>query len=184
MLPHKTGWETSAAFVCYKRADIAEKVLQHITFLPGLRDPVVIQHATRETANNDDGNDSAAWWIAAVHCQPHVTPPHTICVLNLPKHASVLDLYKIFSSFGAINTKGVKITKAANGGLYGGSGIIEFVDRSAAEQAIAKLDGMRLPGGQRLKIAKKAELCGTSEVRIIANDIVRFNKADKNVRQT
>ena len=184
MLPHKTGWGTSAAFVCYKRAAIAEHVLQHITFLPGLRDPIVIQRATRETVNNDDGNDRSTWWIAAVHCQPHVTSPHTICVPNLPRHASVLDLYKIFNSFGAINTKCVKITKAANGDLYGGSGIIESVDRSAAEQAIAKLNGMRLPDGQRLKIAKKAEPCGTSEVRIIADDIVRFNKADKNVRQT
>ena len=158
--------------------------MQHITFLPGLRDPVVIQHATRETANNDDGNDSSTWWIAAVHCQPHVTSPHTICVPNLPRHASVLDLYKIVSPFGAIDTKGVKIMKAADGSLCGGSGIIESMDKSAAEQAIAKLKGMRLPDGQSLKIAKKAEPGGTSEVHIIADDIVRFNKADKHVRQT
>ena len=160
MLPHKTGWGTSAAFVCYRRAAIAENVLQQVTFVPGLRDPIVIQRATRETANNDDGNYSSTWWIAAVHCQPHVTSPHTICVPNLPRYASILDLYKIYSPFGAINTKGVKIMKAADGSLCGGSGIIESMDKSAAEQEIAKLNGMRLPDGQRLKIAKKQHYVG------------------------
>ena len=64
MIPHKSGWETSAAFVCYKQATIAEKVLQHVTVVPGLRDPVVIQRATREAANNDEMNDSSTWWTA------------------------------------------------------------------------------------------------------------------------
>ena len=53
MLPNKLGWETNAAFVCYKQATIAERVLQHVTGVHGLRDPVVIQRAKREAAKND-----------------------------------------------------------------------------------------------------------------------------------
>ena len=138
----------------------------------GLRDPVVIQRATREAANNEEINDSSTWLIAAVHCQPHVSSPYTICVANLPRNASNLDMYKMFSPFGAINTKGVKIMKAADGSLCRCSGIVEFMDKSAAEQAIAKLNGMRLPDGDILKVAKKAERCETSEVHIIADNIV------------
>ena len=84
----------------------------------------------------------------------------------------MLDLYKPLSPFGAINTKGVQIMKAADGSSCRGSGIVEFMDKSAAGQAIAKLNGMRLPDGHILKVAKKAERCGTSEVHIIADNIV------------
>ena len=105
MLPNKLGWETNAAFVCYKQATIAEKVLQHVTDVHGLRDPVVIQRAKREAAKNDERNDSSTWWIAAVYRQPSVTSPYTLFVANLPPYATNLDLYKIVSPFGAISTK-------------------------------------------------------------------------------
>ena len=172
MLPQKPGWGTKAAFVCYKQATIAEHVLQHGKVVRGLRDPVVIQRATREAAKHDERDDSATWLTVAVPCQPHVSSPYTICVANLPENASILDLYKLLSPFGAINRKGVHIMKTADEGSCRGSGIVEFMDKSAAEQAIAKLNGMRLPDGHILKVAKKAERCGASEVQIIADNIV------------
>ena len=145
MLPNKLGWETNAAFVCYKQATVAEKVLLHVKVVPGLCDPVVIQRATRDTANTDGRDDSSAWWIAAVYRQPSVTSPYTLFVANLPPYATNLDLYKMFSPFGAINTKGVKTVKAEDGDSCKGFGFVESMDNSAAGQAIAKLNGMRLP---------------------------------------
>ena len=62
--------------------------------------------------------------------------------------------------------------KAADESSCRGSGIVEFMDKSAAGQAIAKLNGVRLPDGHILEVAKKAERCGTSEVHIIADNIV------------
>ena len=172
MLPQKHGWKTKAAFVCYKQPTIAEKVLQHGKVLRGLRDPVVIERATCEAAKHDERDDSTTWLTVAVPCQPHVSSPYTICVANLPGNASILDMYNLVSPFGAIHRKGVQIMKAADGSSCRGSGIVEFMDKSAAEQAIAKLNGMRLPDGHILKVAKKAERCGTSEVHIIADNIV------------
>ena len=172
MLPHNSGWDTSAAFVCYKQATVAETVLQHVKVVPGLRDPVVIQRATRETAHNDENNASSTWWVAAVYRQPSVTSPYTLFVANLPPNATTLDLHKIFSLFGAINTKGVKTAKTEDGYSCKGFGFVEFMDNSAAGQAIAKLNGMRLPDGHTLKVAKKAARGGTIEVQIIADIIV------------
>ena len=140
--------------------------------MPGLCDPVVIQRASRDTANKDERDDSSTWWIAAVDRQPIVTSPYTLFVANLPRNATNLDLYKIFSPFGAINTKGVKLMKVEDGHSCKGFGFVEFMDNSAAEQAIAKLNGMRLPDGHFLEVAKKAERCGTIEAQIIANIIV------------
>ena len=178
MLPNKLGWETNAAFVCYKQATIAERVLQQVTGVHGLRDPVVIQRAKREAAKNDERNDSSTWVIAAVHCQPHVSSPYTICVANLPRNASILDLYKLFSPFGAITTKGVQIMTAADGSSCRGSGIVEFIDKGAAEQAIVMLNGLRLPDGHILKIGQKAESTRINEtddgcVRALPKEVER-----------
>ena len=46
------------------------------------------------------------------------------------------------------------------------------MDRRAAEQAIAKLNGLRLPDGHILEVAIRAERCGTSEAQITADNIV------------
>ena len=172
MLPQKHGWKTKAAFVCYKQPTIAEKVLQHGKGLRGLRAPVVIERATCEAAKHDERDDSTTWLTVAVPCQPHVSSPYAICVANLPGNASILDMYNLVSPFGAINTKGVHIMKTADDGSWRGSGIVESMDKSAAEQAIAKLNGMRLPDGHILKVAMKAERCGTSEAHITADNIV------------
>ena len=178
MLPKQPGWETNAAFVCYKRATIAERVLQQVTRVHGLRDPVVIQRAKRQAAKNDEIDDSSTWVIAAVHCQPHVSSPYSISIANLPRNASMLDLYKLFSPFGAIPTTGVEIITAADGSSCRGSGIVEFMDKSAAAQAIVMLNGLRLPDGHILKIGKKAESTRINEtddgcVRALPKEVER-----------
>ena len=172
MLPQTHGWKTKAAFVCYKQATIAEKILKHGAVLRGLRDPVVIERATCEAAKHDERDGSATWLTVAAPCQPHVSSPYTVYVANLPGNASILDLYNLLSPFGAINTKGVHIMKTTDDGSWRGSGIVEFMDKSAAEQAIAKLNGMRLLDGYILKVAMKAERCGTSEAHITADHTV------------
>ena len=178
MLPQKPGWETNAAFVCYKQATIAERVLQQVTGVHGLRDPVVIQRAKREAAKNDERNDSSTWVIAAVHCQPHVSSPYSISIANLPRNASMLDLYNLCSPFGGITTAGVEITTAKYGSSCRGSGIVEFIDKGAAEQAILMLNGLRLPDGHILKIGQKAESTRINEtddgcVRALPKEVER-----------
>ena len=178
MLPNRLGWETNAAFVCYKRATIAETVLQQVTRLHGLRDPVVIQRAKRDAATNDERNDSSTWVIAAVHCQPHVSSPYSISIANLPRNASMLDLYNLCSPFGGITTAGVEITTAKDGSSCRGSGIVEFIDKGAAEQAILMLKGLRLPDGHILKIGQKAESTRINEtddgcVRALPKEVER-----------
>ena len=177
-LPNRCGWDTNAAFVCYKRATIAERVLQQVTRVRGLRDPVVIQRAKRQAAKNDERNDSSTWVIAAVHCQPHVSSPCSISIANLPRNASMLDLYNLCSPFGGITTAGVEITTAKDGSSCRGSGVVEFIDKGAAEQAILMLNGLRLPDGHILKIGQKAESTRINEtddgcVRALPKEVER-----------
>ena len=178
MLPNKLGWETNAALLCYKRAAIAETVLQQVIRVHGLRDPVVIQRARRQAAKNDERNDSSTWGITAVHCQPHVPSPYSISIANLPWNASMLDLYKLCSPYGGITPGGVEITTAKDGRSCRGSGIVEFTDKGSAEQAISMLNGLQLPDGYILKIGKKAESTRINEtddgcVRALPKEVKR-----------
>jgi len=66
---------------------------------------------------------------------------NTLFVGGLPHDTTDLDLYKIFSPFGAIAPKGIKAMLHLPTGNCKGYGFVNFMDASASQAAVAALNG-------------------------------------------
>lgn len=76
-------------------------------------------------------------------------------VAGLPPDTTDVELYQIFSPFGALAAKGVKPMMDQITGLCRGIGFVNFLETSSAETAIATLNGCQLPDGTVMKVAFK-----------------------------
>jgi len=82
------------------------------------------------------------------------TDEGAVFVGGLPPGATDLDLYEIFSPFGAIPPRGVKVMKAG-GGPCSGIGFVDYIDPACAQAAIAALDGFKAQDGTTLAVRLK-----------------------------
>merc|ERR1712187_921513 len=69
---------------------------------------------------------------------------------SLPEDTTDMDLYEIFSPFGAIPSRGVKALQTPEG-ICKGIGFINFLSSEAAQKAIMTLNGTRMPSLRMLK---------------------------------
>lgn len=81
----------------------------------------------------------------------------TLFVGGLPSDTSDIDLFLMFSPFGAIAPKGVTAMPNADRTGCKGFGFVNFLDRMAAETAVATLNGTQMPDGTILKINIKQD---------------------------
>jgi len=79
-----------------------------------------------------------------------------LCIRGLPWNTTDLDLYKIFSIYGAIPSKGVKAMLDAEGNCTG-LGFVDFYDGSAAQMAAMTLHNANLPDGTVLQVTQKRD---------------------------
>lgn len=75
-------------------------------------------------------------------------------IRGLPPDTTDLDLFKLFSVFGAIPPRGVKAMLNPDGTCTS-IGFVDFVDAMAAQAAIAALNGYELPDGKSLFLKTK-----------------------------
>jgi len=80
---------------------------------------------------------------------------NTLYVAGLPADTQDLDLYKIFSPFGAIAPRGVRAMTFPEGTCRG-FGFVNFNDAAAAQMASNVLNGTTLPDGTVLQVKPKA----------------------------
>jgi len=80
---------------------------------------------------------------------------NTLYVAGLPADTQDLDLYKIFSPFGAIAPRGVRAMTFPEGACRG-FGFVNFNDTAAALLASNVLNGTTLPDGTVLQVKPKA----------------------------
>lgn len=81
----------------------------------------------------------------------------TIFIRHLPPDTDDVWLYRIFSPFGALAPKGVTAMKDRETGECKGIGFINFLESSAAQAAIATLDGAQISDGTTLRLSIKNE---------------------------
>lgn len=74
---------------------------------------------------------------------------------GLPPDCTDIHLYKMFSPFGPISPKGLKVMTSKEDGSCIGYGFINFMSIEAAQLAIATLNGAILPNMRRLKVELK-----------------------------
>jgi len=82
-------------------------------------------------------NDDGALWIG-----------------GLPTDTTDIDLYEIFSPFGAIPSNGVRAMLDENGACKG-YGFVNYVEPAAAQAATKTLNGTILPDGKVLQVKRK-----------------------------
>jgi RNA recognition motif-containing protein len=75
-------------------------------------------------------------------------------VKNLPPDTTDLDLYKLFSPFGAIAYTGVKAMLNQDGSCKG-FGFCDFTDPDVAASAVMALNGHTLPDGSTINVSTK-----------------------------
>mmetsp|Transcript_89655 Transcript_89655/g.231364 ORF Transcript_89655/g.231364 Transcript_89655/m.231364 type:complete len:238 (+) Transcript_89655:110-823(+) len=75
----------------------------------------------------------------------------TLYVGGLPTDTTDIDLYEIFSPFGAIPNRGVK-AMAHEDGTSKGFGFVNFLTMESAQTAITTLNGTLMPDGTMLKV--------------------------------
>jgi len=81
---------------------------------------------------------------------------NTLFVGGLPQDTTDLDLYKIFSPFGAIAPKGIKAMLHLPTGNCKGYGFVNFMDASASHAATAALNGTTMGDeGATLEVTSK-----------------------------
>mmetsp|Transcript_58196 Transcript_58196/g.123573 ORF Transcript_58196/g.123573 Transcript_58196/m.123573 type:complete len:253 (-) Transcript_58196:36-794(-) len=73
---------------------------------------------------------------------------------GLPYDTTDCDLYEIFSPFGAIPAAGVRAMTHEDGSCRG-IGFVNFLDSTAAQTAIATLNGTMMPDGTTLRVCTK-----------------------------
>lgn len=81
---------------------------------------------------------------------------NSLYVGGLPSDTTDLDMYEIFSCFGAIPTKGVRAMPAEDGNCKG-FGFVNFLYPESATNAIKILNGTMLPDGTTLKVMPKGQ---------------------------
>jgi len=84
------------------------------------------------------------------------TDEGAVYVHGLPPGATDLDLYEIFSPFGAIPPRGVKVMKAG-GGACSGIGFVDYIDPACAHAAVAALNGYKAQDGTTLAVRLKTQ---------------------------
>eukprot|EP00427_Karlodinium_veneficum_P023774 CAMPEP_0169117516 /NCGR_PEP_ID=MMETSP1015-20121227/30505_1 /TAXON_ID=342587 /ORGANISM="Karlodinium micrum, Strain CCMP2283" /LENGTH=395 /DNA_ID=CAMNT_0009180215 /DNA_START=26 /DNA_END=1213 /DNA_ORIENTATION=- len=82
------------------------------------------------------------------------TEENSLYVCGLPRNTTELELYKIFSPFGGLAQKGVT-AKYGPDGFCTGVAFIDFIDRGAADHAIATLNNSTMPDGVVLNVRFK-----------------------------
>lgn len=96
--------------------------------------------------------------LLAANALPGAGSPeeHTLYVAGLPADTQDIDLYKIFSPFGAIAPKaGVRAMMHADSGNCKGFGFVNFLDPNSAQIATDTLNGTALPDGTTLQVKPK-----------------------------
>lgn len=78
-----------------------------------------------------------------------------VYVRNLPTDTTDLDLFRLFSPFGAIAPSGCKAMQNEDGSCKG-FGFVDYVDPSSCASAINTLNGFTAPEGAVLSVACKA----------------------------
>merc|ERR1712048_1139200 len=81
-------------------------------------------------------------------------PENSLYVKGLPYNTTDLDLYRIFSPFGAIPVRGVK-ANIKQDGLCSGVGWVDYLEPHAADAAMSTLNGAVLPDGVALIVQRK-----------------------------
>lgn len=82
---------------------------------------------------------------------------NALFVGGLPHNTTDLDLYKIFSPFGAIAPKGIRAMLGDGGpGTCNGIAFVNFLSADATERALLTLSGTGLPDGSVLRVSRKA----------------------------
>mmetsp|Transcript_52401 Transcript_52401/g.135225 ORF Transcript_52401/g.135225 Transcript_52401/m.135225 type:complete len:254 (+) Transcript_52401:92-853(+) len=76
-------------------------------------------------------------------------------IKNLPTDTADVDIYELFSPFGAIAPKGVKAMTGQDGACTG-IGFVDYVDPECAAAAVMTLNGTMMPDGTVLTVQVKA----------------------------
>merc|ERR1712060_998107 len=76
----------------------------------------------------------------------------TIWIGGLPADSTEVDVYELFSPFGAIPPRGVRLMKDRETGKFRGMATCAYLDRPAAESAIASMNRMSLRDGGSLRV--------------------------------
>lgn len=84
-----------------------------------------------------------------------INDENALYIANLPVDTADVDLYRIFSPFGAIAPKGVRAMLNEDGSCKG-IGFVNFLDPMAAQAAVLTLNGTWLPDGSTLIVREKA----------------------------
>eukprot|EP00448_Togula_jolla_P008041 CAMPEP_0170597044 /NCGR_PEP_ID=MMETSP0224-20130122/15485_1 /TAXON_ID=285029 /ORGANISM="Togula jolla, Strain CCCM 725" /LENGTH=284 /DNA_ID=CAMNT_0010921465 /DNA_START=54 /DNA_END=908 /DNA_ORIENTATION=+ len=79
---------------------------------------------------------------------------HALFVGGLPRDTTDIDLYQIFSCFGAIPAMGVR-AMVGQDGVGTGIGFVNFLDQASCQLAIATLHGTVMPDGCILEVKPK-----------------------------
>eukprot|EP00930_Biecheleria_cincta_P035070 TRINITY_DN24152_c0_g1_i2.p1 TRINITY_DN24152_c0_g1~~TRINITY_DN24152_c0_g1_i2.p1 ORF type:complete len:330 (-),score=55.09 TRINITY_DN24152_c0_g1_i2:94-1083(-) len=83
---------------------------------------------------------------------------NTVFVAGLPPDTNNLDMYHVFSTFGAIAQKGATAHIDKNTGECIGSGFVNYLDPMAANAAIMSLNGVQVPNAKKpLEVKIKAQ---------------------------
>jgi len=77
---------------------------------------------------------------------------NTVFVSGLPQDTTNNDLLRLFSPFGAIAAGGAYCVLNKENGTAKGTGIINFLDATGAQSAVAGLNGVMMPNGMSLRL--------------------------------
>jgi len=77
----------------------------------------------------------------------------TVCVNGLPSDTTEADLYRIFSTFGAILPGGVSV-KLNDDGTAKGNGMVNFANLESAIASIETLNNCMMPDGRTIRLRK------------------------------
>merc|ERR1712048_326141 len=80
---------------------------------------------------------------------------NALFVGGLPPDARDVDLFLMFSPFGAIAPQGVRAMKDPETGMCKGFGFVNFLDTAATATAMTTLNGTMMPDGKVLKVSIK-----------------------------
>lgn len=80
---------------------------------------------------------------------------NTLFVAGLPSDTQDVDLYKMFSPFGAIAPRGVRAMLHPDGNCKG-FGFVNFMDSTTSQSAITALNGAQIMDGSTLVVKQKA----------------------------
>ena len=84
---------------------------------------------------------------------PRESNESTLFISGLPYDCTDVDLYKIFSPFGAITPSGVHTKPGEQGAICKGYGSVNFLEASSAQEAITTLNGTQMPDGKVLRVS-------------------------------